>query len=195
MAEIRVENIAKSLGSTPRRFGSNAERSEIMTRIERMAAAISHLWNDQHNLYLSRDLVAGAPIGVPTSAGFLPLYGGGVPHNRASLMAHTLLGWGHSVRHLVPSTAPTDPRFESRRYWRGPVWAVVNWMIAEGLAEAGETNPAAALRADTASLIAASGFSEYFDALTGVGLGGANFSWTAAIALVLEQAWRLPLPV
>jgi Trehalase len=176
----------RDLLNLARRFGSAAERSEITARIDRMATAIAPMWSDRHNLYLSRDLITGALIEIPTSAGFLPLYGGGIPHNRASLMVHTLQSWGRSVRHLVPSTAPMDHRFEPRRYWRGPVWAVINWMIAEGLAEAGEV-AAATLRADTSSLIATSGFSEYFDPLIGEGLGGANFSWTAAIALLLDR--------
>ena len=34
------------------------------------------------------------------------------------------------------------------------------------------------------ALIEASGFSEYFDPLTGEGAGGADFSWTAAIYLL-----------
>jgi glycogen debranching enzyme len=35
---------------------------------------------------------------------------------------------------LVPSTDPDYLRFERLRYWRGPIWAVVNWMIADGFA-------------------------------------------------------------
>ena len=42
------------------------------------------------------------------------------------------------VRFLVPSTDPGAPGFEPLRYWRGPVWAMMNWMIADGLDWAGE---------------------------------------------------------
>jgi hypothetical protein len=43
-----------------------------------------------------------------------------------------------------------------------------------------------ALRQATRDLIEASGFSEYFDPRDGRGLGGADFSWTAAIYLLLR---------
>ena len=42
----------------------------------------------------------------------------------------------------MPSLDPEDPGFQMIRYWRGPVWAVVNWMIGTGLAEAGHADRA-----------------------------------------------------
>ena len=42
--------------------------------------------------------------------------------------------------YLMPSLDPDDPGFQMVRYWRGPVWAVVNWMIGTGLAEAGDAD-------------------------------------------------------
>lgn len=167
------------------RFGSATERTEITARIERMERAIGGLWNDARGVFVSRDLIGGAGIDVVTSAGLLPLFGGGVPAERVRAMAGTLRRWGGMVPHLVPSTAPDDPRFEPRRYWRGPVWAVVNWMIAEGLAGCGEAAMAASLRSGTKALIDAGGFSEYFDPKNGEGIGGGRFTWTAAVALML----------
>ena len=170
------------------RFGITAEASEIAGRIARMEIAIDRLWSEAGGIYSSFDLIGDAPIAAATSAGLLPLFGGGVPAARVSAMSRTLGRWGRAARHLVPSTDPADPRFEPRRYWRGPVWAVVNWMLAEGLADAGESELAAGVRAATAVLIHTGSFSEYFDPLTGEGIGGGTFSWTAAIALLLGVA-------
>ena len=102
-----------------------------------------------------------------------------------SELAATLRRWAGQVRYAVPSTAPDDKRFEPLRYWRGPVWAVVNWMIPEGLAGSGAPALAAELGAATAQMIAHGGFSEYFDPRDGTGIGGAEFSWTAAVFLML----------
>ena len=88
---------------------------------------------------------------------------------------------------LVPSTDPDAASFEPQRYWRGPVWAVVNWMIARGLREAGEEATAASVSADTRRLVGEAGFSEYFNPMDRAGIGGETFSWTAAIDLLLGE--------
>jgi hypothetical protein len=177
----------RDLATLARRFGAAADTAEVAERIARQEAAIARLWSDARGVYRSFDLIDDAPIEAATSAGFLPLFGGGVPAAHVAVMAATLRQWQRAVRHLVPSTAPDDPRFERQRYWRGPVWAVVNWMLAEGLAEVGEPALAAELRAGTAGLIRAAGCSEYFDPLNGEGIGGGRFSWTAAVFLLLQD--------
>ena len=95
---------------------------------------------------------------------------------------------GRAGAHVVPSTDPRHDFFEPLRYWRGPIWAVVNWMIAEGFAAAGsERRRDAHPRGHAGAWCAGAGFSEYFDPLTGRGIGGGTFSWTAAIFLMLEE--------
>ena len=83
--------------------------------------------------------------------------------------------------------APDDAEFDQKRYWRGPVWAIINWMLSEGAAANGFEPLAQRLKTDTAGLMQQSGFCEYYDPLTGEGLGGGAFSWTAAAGL----AWAL----
>lgn len=165
------------------RFGTPAEMTEIAARIARMEAALESLWDEGRGCYLPRDLISGEAIPFRGSAGFLPLFAGQARH--AAALAGTLEGWSKSVRALVPSTDPGDALFEPLRYWRGPIWAVVNWMIAEGFRRCGQEAMAGRVAGDTRGLIAAEGFSEYFDPLTGQGIGGGTFSWTAAIWLLL----------
>jgi mannosylglycerate hydrolase len=168
-----------------KRFGGAGEVDEIGDRIARTKDAIARLWSTRHGLFLSLDQIDGALIDVATSAGFLPLYASAVDAERVRAMVATLQRWAGVVPRLVPSTAPTDPRFDALRYWRGPAWAVVNWMIAEGLTGCNETAMGSELRAATRNLIAGGGFAEYFDPRDGRGIGGTNFSWTAAIYLLL----------
>jgi glycogen debranching enzyme len=94
------------------------------------------------------------------------------------------------VRYLVPSHDPRDPRFDVRRYWRGPVWHVCNFLIVDGLRAAGRTELAERIIADSLELIGRSGFAEYYDPRDGAALGGGRFSWTAA--MVLEFADPMP---
>ena len=168
-----------------RRFGSAAEQRETAARIAGLSAGIATLWNDAAGLWTARDLIDGVAIDVGTSAGFLPLYAHAAAPEQSRRAIATLLHWAERVRFLVPSTDPADAAFEPLRYWRGPVWAVVNWMIADGLDWAGQPALAARVRADTVALIEAAGPWEYFDPTDGKGAGGADFSWTAAIRLLM----------
>ncbi len=164
------------------RFGTKSERDEIAARIARLDAALGRLWRDDLGLYASMDLMTHQSIPIGTSAGFLPLFA----HHagtRAATRATTLARWAARVSRLVPSTDPDHASFEPKRYWRGPIWAVVNWMIADGFGAAGDAATADRIRADTLALIETVGPSEYFDPVTGEGAGGADFSWTAAIYL------------
>ena len=48
---------------------------------------------------------------------------------------------------------PGDPAFDPIRYWRGPVWVIVNWLVADGLSRNGRLADAASLRAETRELV------------------------------------------
>ena len=61
----------------------------------------------------------------------------------------------------------------------------MNYMILVGLENEKEYLLAKRIKNDTIKLTELDGMFEYFDPLTGKGLGGDNFSWTAAIFLKL----------
>ena len=85
----------------------------------------------------------------------------------------------------MPSLDTKHKSFESERYWRGPVWLIMNYMILVGLENEKEYLLAKRIKDDTIRLTDVGGMFEYFNPLTGKGLGGKNFSWTAAIFLKL----------
>ncbi len=88
-----------------------------------------------------------------------------------------------NVPYPVPSYDPSMPKFDQRRYWRGPTWGFMNMLIGFGLADMGHLPEAEALRQKTAQLIATNGFAEYYDPLSGGPAGGNSFTWTAAVWL------------
>lgn len=169
------------------RFGTAAERNRIEARMARRATAFAGLWNQGRRIYQARDLGTGETVDASTSAGLLPLFAGLPTAGQAAALAEELESWLARVPYPVPSTSPLDPRFEPKRYWRGPVWAVVNFMIAEGLLRHEHRALADRVRAATLALMRGSGFAEYFDPTSGEGLGGGRFSWTAAIGLLLAE--------
>ena len=61
------------------------------------------------------------------------------PHDRASRLLATF----HA--RLNSDSPPDDPSLDPIRYWRGPVWVLVNWLVADGLLRArpdGASRPA-----------------------------------------------------
>lgn len=162
-ANLDLAQLLKAVGQEPH---------EVAVWIDRGREAFDRLWDERAGIYLSLDRRSGRLIEVPTSAGFLPLFAALPDPDRAGRLAATLETWGRAVRFLVPSVEPTHPAFDSLRYWRGPVWVQVNWMLWQGLRRYGFVDLAARLQADTFALVEGHGFREYYDPWTGSGLGG-----------------------
>jgi glycogen debranching enzyme len=177
----------EALGALALRFGTLAEHDEIAGRRARLATGLAGLWNEDAQIYLSRDLVSESAIPVRVSAGFLPLLTETCPSAAQKSLARHLDRILRDNLLPVPSTLPGEAGFEPKRYWRGPVWAVVNYLIARGFERHGLTDEAAGLKQATLSAIRDAGFCEYFDPATREGLGGGTFSWTAAIALLIGE--------
>lgn len=159
------------------RFG--LPTNELDGWITDMEGGSERLWNAEIGTYDCLDIRSGQHTGVVSNASFLAWYAG-VGGDRMQ---------GHfdriskATRYYVPSTDPAHPSYEPKRYWRGPVWAMMNMLIATGLHEAGHDDRAEALRTNTRDMIAENGFAEYFDPRDGAAAGGRNFTWTAAIWL------------
>ncbi len=149
---------------------------------ERGLAAMEGLWSPAHGQYLCRDRTTGALIESASIGGLLAAFAA-IPEARAQAIAATIETLATRARFIVPSHDPADPRFDARRYWRGPVWLVVNYMIVDGLLRAGATATANRITASSLELIRESGFAEYYDPTSGAPLGGGSFTWTAAMVL------------
>ena len=155
-------------------------------RAREMARAMNEkLWDEEQASYLDLDLVSGQPIRVYAAACFLPLYAGIPDERRAQRMLDGLRDSGFWFEDVIP--VPSYDRygygFSPSRYWRGPVWININWLLMHGLERYGFEKEAERLRRTIVELVGREGFFEYFDPLTGEGHGSDFFSWTAALLL------------
>jgi glycogen debranching enzyme len=142
--------------------------------------ALENLWSDASGQYLCRDRVSGDLVDSPSIGGLLAAFCA-IPPARAARIAQTIDS--HGTRFRAASHPPADPRFDAKRYWRGPVWLEVNYMIADGFTRAAQADAATALIASSLDLIRISGFAEFYDPQTGEPCGGDRFTWTAAMVL------------
>jgi hypothetical protein len=141
-------------------------------------------WDPEARDYLDEDLVAGDRIQVTTPAGLAAGFSGLVPADRLRAMWDRYLAAGPRLRPLW-TLSPDHPEFDPRRYWRGPAWLQVNWLVAEGLDRSGLSGQAEELRAATLGLVERAGFREHYSPVDGEGGGAPAFSWSAALTLDL----------
>jgi glycogen debranching enzyme len=181
-----------ALISLARRLGEATAELEAWNA-KTTAAINQKLWDPATGFYYAYDLRNQRRIPIKTSSGFMPLFAGISDAAQAASLAGHLErsftrgpGW-----RLCASTAVDEPAFDPVKYWRGPVWINLNWMLHHGLRRAGFADLAQRVKADTLALLETVGFSEYFDARpaadggTAAGLGAERLSWSAALALDL----------
>jgi len=168
-------------------LGTEDEQTELAAMLQRLRDGLARRWRPALGRFVSLDLVSGQDITAPTQAGFMPLLALDLDAGQRQAVEAEIGRWCAGMVVGLPSTAPSSPAFEPKRYWRGPVWAVVNWLIAKGLRTNGLDDLARSLERGTVAAIERAGFCEYFDPTTGEGLGGDSFSWTAASYLVLTR--------
>ena len=146
-------------------------------------------WNNTDKFYYDFDLRINKPINIKVSGGLMPLFAGACSQEQANDLRDTMMrSFKEDGYTLCASCAIDEPYFDPVKYWRGPIWINVNWMLYHGLKRYGFNKEATIVRNETIDLVEKNGFYEYFDPRPEIPeqekhLGGDNFSWTAALYL------------
>ena len=160
------------------------ERSTSLT-----AAIEAEMWSDALGMYADVDRTTGDQIEVPIAGGLLPLLLDLSPEHRRHLVATLLdrfaVPVGGSDGLIVPTVPVGDRSFDGDRYWRGPAWVNIMWLLIRGLRAAGRADVAARLRGGVVHLARSAGCAEYYNPVSGAARGATEFSWTAALLLDL----------
>jgi len=153
-------------------------------RIELSKKAFENLWDPETSQYYSRDFITHKLLKVPSVATLLPLYAGTITKKRAAELVRMIENdQEYGPAFPLPSVPVGSQWFQPMRYWQGPTWLNINWLVIDGLKRYGYDEHAEALTDLSLEMVQKSGFAEYFDPITGEPLGTDNFSWTAALAL------------
>ena len=181
-AEICMARIAEVLG---------AESDPHLQRARTVhMAMIDRLWDDARHMFTARDVRSARSGTIPTVGSLLPLLSPWLPDDVRDAVGKLAASdaFVGGCRFPVPSTAITADEFDRRRYWRGPTWANTNWLMWVAATQADLPELADRIAAATIELVVRAGFREYFDPVSGAGLGASAFSWTAALTLDLLAA-------
>jgi hypothetical protein len=156
------------------------------------------LYSDEKQAYVYYDLRNERRLDAVSSSSFVPLFAGIPSPSIAEDMVNSHFRGGNfsgprDNYFLCASFDPTSTAFDPGRYWRGPVWINLNWLLYHGFLRYGYDELAARIRKDTLELLETYGFYEYFDPRKELppgqprAYGGRNFSWSAALYLDLTQ--------
>jgi len=160
--------------------------AEIAQRNKQFAvagiAALESLWSDDLSQYVCFDRATDTQVDSASIGGLIPLLAA-IPKERSAALVHRLEALSQSTGYLVPSHDPKDVRFDAKRYWRGPTWLIINYLITDGLRNADYNDMAQRIEKASLELINTGGFAEYYDPITGEPCGGESFTWTAAMVM------------
>lgn len=186
-ANYALLRIAKVLKQNPKKINTWIKKSEKSY----------HKYFFEDGFYYDYDLISKKRIKIKTIASLIPLYLTHVKNKEAKKIFENIdksFSCQQCTVHfkLATSLNVSDKNFNPMKYWRGPIWLNVNWLLYEGLKKHKMYYEARELKHAMLDLVNKSGFYEYFNPNTGQGIGIKDFSWSAAmiIDLILEKRER-----
>ncbi len=170
----------EATGSIANWLGKHDEAQHWQQQARQIQRAVGQTLLAKHGGF---DLNAHAlsPLGVTSAARFIALFGGCATAAQAQVLVTELEQPRYAPSFPVPTTPTDSDAFAGGHYWRGNVWLAVNWLIYTGLRRYGYVSQARKIAERSLNLVEQSGFHEYFDPLTGQGLGPAQQSWSAIV--------------
>ena len=116
-------------------LGYTNDAKELTARAEKYSKKLETLWDDKFGLYLNKDLVTGKLSYRLTPTLFYPLLAKVPSLNQASRMMKEHFYndkefWGEFI---MPSVARNDTAFNDNHYWRGRIWAPLNFLVYLGM--------------------------------------------------------------
>jgi Mannosylglycerate hydrolase MGH1-like glycoside hydrolase domain len=125
----------KSLAEIAAVLGKPAVARELLARAEKYAKALQSLWDDKSGLFLNKRLDDGRFSHRLSPTLFYPMLAGVATQGQVdTMMQYHFYNpkefWGEWI---IPSIARDDSAFKDNDYWRGRIWAPMNFLVYLGM--------------------------------------------------------------
>lgn len=126
-----------SLAQIAEILGHDDQKEALIERAEQIEEQMEELWNDEFGMYLNRRTDTGELQYRLTPFHFHALFSHKVGQERAERMVQEHMRnpeefWGE---YILPSVARNDPAYPDNNYWRGRIWAPMNYLVYLALLE------------------------------------------------------------
>ncbi len=116
-------------------LGYADDAAELAVRAEYMRQQLSRLWDEGRGFYYNRSTVDGSFNCRISPTCFYPLLAQAPSQAQAQRMIDNYLlnpeyFWG---KYVIPSSPRCDPSSKDNDYWRGRIWAPLNYLVYLGL--------------------------------------------------------------
>lgn len=181
---IQMDTMAKIADAIGETEDAQHWRDQAETIARKM---IEILWDEEAGLFWATH--DGERIKVRTPFNLFPLITGRMPEEiNRKLVEHLTNPKEFWPRFPIPTVALDDPKYNPEQMWRGPTWVNVNYLIIEGLENAGYMETAHELRCLTLEMISLQpDIFEYYEPQTGANppKAAAIFGWSSAVFIDL----------
>ncbi|MCS6992981.1 MAG: trehalase family glycosidase [Anaerolineales bacterium] len=136
-------------------LGRAAEAAELRARQALYASGLRSLWSERHGIFLNQRADTGQFETRLSPTNFYPLLTDVPTPAQARRMVDEHFYnpdefWGEW---MLPSIARNDPAYPEQRYWRGKVWAPMNYLVYLGLRRHGLKDACRDLAEKSAALL------------------------------------------
>ena len=116
-------------------IGRNEVISELKQRSEKYSEKLKTMWCEKTGLYLNKNLATGEFCQRLSPTHFYPMIAKVPSQEQAQRMVDEHFFnpeefWGEWI---LPSIARNDPAYPDQRYWRGRIWAPMNFLVYLGI--------------------------------------------------------------
>lgn len=124
-----------SLAKISEILGKTEDARKIELRAKKYQAKLAGMWNEETGIFLNKNLTTGEYSHRLSPTNFYPLLANACTQKQAKIMIekHYFNPNEFYGEFVMPSIARNDPAFPDNNYWRGRIWAPMNFLVYMGL--------------------------------------------------------------